>query len=573
MGARSWLVLALLLVLPSLCYAYSDGDSFLYLGDTGYAELADASFNDLTYTQEISPEGVVLSEGDFSVEAVLYIPPNTVTKRWGGILTKTGVHGLYFASYPGFGLGIDNGDTDGFGESIRAKVGDGTHQVTLNSPGSNGVVHLVVTWDRSEKTLTMYVKGDEHIKSATKPDIDPSKIENDEPFNIGFVRNTLHREIIYLRLWNRLLDADEAGILWEHYTTSKKHTLPADFDTEKLHSEWLMDKTSDATGNPGTTHIYDSAGPNHAELREEAQIIKGTGSLTLVSPIKDNLVVDTSVVLAATGGAADLGAHTPPIHYFFQIAEDPGFSVNTKESGWIAHFAEWKPVLKPDTTYHWRVKARDASGKTTAYTTTWLFHTEPARDWYVRPRTEFDYGAGHGTSYEDAWNGPEDIVLGPDGVEAGDNLYICGVHILKPDSKTWFRDGLVYITESGFSEEYPITIRMDCPDDKGLFWGYFLDQRGGQDTYIPEGDGVYSTTTLTYNSGGLMQDIDGWSGTLLKRVGHDSCTIEAVEASWSDTSGAWCLAGSTVYLKTTDGGDPTGRIDAAMKPVTATGST
>jgi len=350
MDSKSWLILGLLLLSPSLCHSYSYGDSFFYTGNTGYAELADASFDDLTYTQE-SSEGELLSEGDFSVEAVLYIPPHTVTKRWGGILTKTGVHGLYFASFPGFGLGIDNGDTDRFGEVIRAKVGDGTHQVRLNSPHANGVVHLVVTWDRSEKTLTMYVKGDEHIKSATNQDIDPSKIENDEPFRIGYMLNSLQREIIYLRLWNRRLDADEAGILWGHYTASKKHTLPADFDTDKLHSEWLMDKTSDAAGNTGGTHIYDSAGSNHVELRDNARIVTGAGPLALVYPGHGDTSVEKSVVLVATGGAADLDPYTPPIHYFFEIAEDPGFSVNTKESGWIAHFSEWKPVLKPDTTY------------------------------------------------------------------------------------------------------------------------------------------------------------------------------------------------------------------------------
>jgi len=197
------------------------------------------------------------------------------------------------------------------------------------------------------------------------------------------------------------------------------------------------------------------------------------------------------------------------------------------------------------------VKARDASGTTTTHTAHWSFQTEASHDWYVRPRTESGYGTGHGTSYENAWNGPEGIVFGPDGVEAGDNLYICGVHILKPDSKTWNTDGLVYIKESGFSNEYPITIRMDCPGDKGLFWGYFLDKRVGEDTYTHVGDGVYSTQTLTYNRGGLMQDIDGWSGTLLKKVDADT---------WTGEPGSWYLDGKTVYLKTTDGGDPTGRI-------------
>ena len=176
----------------------------------------------------------------------------------------------------------------------------------------------------------------------------------------------------------------------------------------------------------------------------------------------------------------------------------------------------------------------------------------------MRPEGDPGYGAGDGSSYADAWNGTKKIIFGPDGVEAGDNLYICGVHLLKT-TKPYTSEGLVTVSESGFSDEYPITIRMDCPGDEGLFWGYFLDET---DLWTHVANGVYRTNSLNRNffSGGLMQDIDGRSGTLLARVRADTCSATEVEEAWKDTPGVWCWTGSTAYLKTTDGLDPTGRI-------------
>jgi len=360
MDAKSWSIPGLLLLSPSLCHAYSNGDSFLYLGKTGYAHRSHADAEDLDYSK------------DFSIEAVLYIPPHTSTDRWGGIFTKRGISGLHSAGAPGFGLGIFGGDSKGFTERIRAKVGDGAHHWTIDSPAANGVVHVVVTWDRDNQKLTMYLKGDKTIQSVQPdpedpdpPTIVPENIANEDPFKIGHSSRPLQREVIYVRLWNRLIFAGEAITLWDHYNDTKKHTLPAGFNEDNLHSEWLMDKTSDAAGNTGVTHIYDSAGVKHLQLISGASVLKGTGTLQLVSPeplpedpdSDTPPPADTSVTLIAKGGAENLGAFTPPLLYRFEIAEDAGFSMNIKESGWIAHFSEWKSILKPGTTYYWRVQS------------------------------------------------------------------------------------------------------------------------------------------------------------------------------------------------------------------------
>ena len=51
-----------------------------------------------------------------------------------------------------------------------------------------------------------------------------------------------------------------------------------------------------------------------------------------------------------------------------------------------------------------------------------------AGEWFVRPAGG-SYGKEDGSSYQDAWDGLLNVVWGPGGVEAGDALYISGLHV------------------------------------------------------------------------------------------------------------------------------------------------
>ena len=50
-----------------------------------------------------------------------------------------------------------------------------------------------------------------------------------------------------------------------------------------------------------------------------------------------------------------------------------------------------------------------------------------ATDWYVRPAGG-NYGSENGTSYANALDGLKNVVWGEGGVQAGDTLYVCGLH-------------------------------------------------------------------------------------------------------------------------------------------------
>lgn len=50
-----------------------------------------------------------------------------------------------------------------------------------------------------------------------------------------------------------------------------------------------------------------------------------------------------------------------------------------------------------------------------------------ASNWYVRPHRTAVYGSNNGTTYNDAWNGPTNIVWGGAGVLAGDTIWVCGI--------------------------------------------------------------------------------------------------------------------------------------------------
>jgi hypothetical protein len=90
------------------------------------------------------------------------------------------------------------------------------------------------------------------------------------------------------------------------------------------------------------------------------------------TPANSATDVSTSVNLVEGGSTTD--GNPAAIQYFFELAEDNGFSTGVQNSGWITS-TSWAPTLSGGVIYYWHVKARDGAGNETAYTTTWNFQT------------------------------------------------------------------------------------------------------------------------------------------------------------------------------------------------------
>jgi hypothetical protein len=253
------------------------------------------------------------------------------------------------------------------------------------------------------------------------------------------------------------------------------------------------------------------------------------------------------------------------LQYYFQIDEVNTFnSPNLKESGWIKHYARYKPVLKPNTQYYWRVKVRDSALTPTgsSYTSIWSFTTRGPTSWYVRNLVDIDttwdvlrnpiadpgiYGSQDGSSYANAFNGIFSIKWGEGGVEAGDTLYVCGTHIYNMYYTYWDSPTSARIKESGFSDEYPITITTACPDEQGVIWGESRDMTVSVTWTGPDANGVYSTSDIPNAA-------VEFNGTDYIKLDRETST------TWTGHLGASYTTGGVTYVKTSDLSSPAGKI-------------
>ncbi len=565
-----WLLCAVLCSTGPRAGAYtpSHGDSFLYLGDSGHAYLENAEVTDFDYTRSLS------------VEIAARIEPHQIGARWGTFIEKGGDLVLRQASSPGYGLGVVEGNTGSFAKGVSAKIGDGTRQLLVESPVQyEGYVYLIMTWDIGSRTMALFVNG-ELVGTETDASISPSDFRNDGALRIGAGEHGDTRRNVFLaRLWNRLLSPSEVKYLWTEFEGSSRHVLPPVFDRSALVSEWLMDRAEVPGGNAGPPRIMDSAGSNHLKLAGKTELVLAEGPLTAVYPADGASDVDKSVVLRVSGGGSALwGPLVRPLQYWFEIDESPAFnSAGRRQSGWMAHYAEWKPILRPDTEYFWRVKVRDSGvqPKESSFSRTYRFRTRGVSTWYVRPLVDLDdetdefgnpmadrgvYGKQDGTSYRDAFNGIADIRWGEQGVEAGDTLYVCGAHVYHARADYWTWPVTGYIRESGYSREFPITITMDGPQGRGMLTGIFREVPSSVTWLGPDQNGVYRTNDLPYGAAAVF---DGARYVWLDRR-------EA--PTWADGDGpavynrpreqeSWLV--ETTYLKLPDGQPPHEEIYSA----------
>ncbi|QXE90541.1 Ig-like domain-containing protein [Geomonas subterranea] len=87
-----------------------------------------------------------------------------------------------------------------------------------------------------------------------------------------------------------------------------------------------------------------------------------------------NLATGVAIGSALTSSAATDANTSAAVQYFFELATNSGFTTGVQQSVWQTG-TSWTPTLAPGTTYYWHVKAKDAAGNTTAYTTTSSFTT------------------------------------------------------------------------------------------------------------------------------------------------------------------------------------------------------
>lgn len=535
------------------CLAQSSGygDEIFHPGANGYASLPTSLVQDLNYRQ------------DFSAEVVLNIEASTAGGRWPILLGKKNSLPL---SDPGFALGINQGQFKSVGQQLYATVADGSQQAAVSSRFFQGTVHAVMTWNVASKELRLYVNGGLE-GSTVNTLINPANLRSSSDLALTapspLYGEPAQKDVLLARLWNRRLSDLEVTNLWNNFTGTGQHTLPTGFDRSGLVSEWLMQQLSDAT------HLKDSQGSNHLQIQGTAALWQANGPLVLQYPADGASNVSKSVTLKVAGGLGSLGASpVQPLQYQLQVDETSTFnSPALKTSPWQVGYGTWKPVLKPATRYYWRAQVRDSSSTATpsGYSATQSFVTKGTNNWFVRPAVVAGYiwdtgvpipqagvyGTQDGSAYNNAWNGLTSVVWGEGGVEAGDSLYVCGVHYHTLTNNNWLTyQGLSYLTESGYSWDYPVTIRMDWPSDPGTVWGAALNRMvsGGGTWTGPDANGVYQSMDQPYS---VDFALNGTNMVLLDRE---------TSSTWVGHPGASYGVGGMWFVKMPDGGSPAGRV-------------
>lgn len=182
-----------------------------------------------------------------------------------------------------------------------------------------------------------------------------------------------------------------------------------------------------------------------------------------------------------------------------------------------------------------------------------LLNITSAADWHVRPYGG-NYGNEDGSSYDNAWEGLSSVVWGSGGVQPGDNLYVCGLHLrTRTGGSAW----QVFSPQISGTPGARITIRGDCPNnDDGIVWGAGIMDH---EPWIDESGGVWSITeVLTPNDMWYFEDITNDNWTVLKKMPSlEECMATPGSYYSLDYNG-----GSRFYVHTSDGQNPTGRIAA-----------
>ena len=181
-----------------------------------------------------------------------------------------------------------------------------------------------------------------------------------------------------------------------------------------------------------------------------------------------------------------------------------------------------------------------------------------ASDWYVRPEGG-NYGVENGTSYQNAWDGLGKVVWGPGGVQPGDILYVCGVHIYNMTGKA-AGNKLIRPT-AGAGDSSRVIIRGDYSGDPGILWGVAKINYG---SWVSEGSGTYSLRSEWCGTPYgweyfFFENISGDDGTRLKvATSVQNCKDTPGSVYSPDEYGY----NGTIYVHLSDGSSPVGKLYA-----------
>jgi PKD repeat protein len=176
-----------------------------------------------------------------------------------------------------------------------------------------------------------------------------------------------------------------------------------------------------------------------------------------------------------------------------------------------------------------------------------------ATDWYVRPAGG-NYGSANGTSYANAWNGLLNVVWGSGGVQAGDTLWVCGLHIHTMTTASNVATQANIYVASGTSDSSRVTLRGDYPADPGIVWGAF---RLNHQPWVSEGNNTWSITLpgSSYPDW-YFQDVSSGSWVVLDKA---ASLAECQGKPGSHYSSSYNTGGK-LYVHCSDNGNPAGRI-------------
>lgn len=169
-----------------------------------------------------------------------------------------------------------------------------------------------------------------------------------------------------------------------------------------------------------------------------------------------------------------------------------------------------------------------------------------ATTWYVRPAGG-SYGSEDGTSYDNAWDGIEDIVWGS--VAAGDTVYICGRQMRTLSGGSWcIRPDFT----NGADDDHHTTIRGDYPGDPGTIWGY-----GTPASWTDNGDGTYKWQLTCSTGAGFIRDIqEDNTYSIMSRVYSLQDCNDTEDTFYADAF----KTGHYLYVHMPSEADPTGRV-------------
>lgn len=180
-----------------------------------------------------------------------------------------------------------------------------------------------------------------------------------------------------------------------------------------------------------------------------------------------------------------------------------------------------------------------------------------ATDWFVRPAGGF-YGKENGTSYDNAWNGLHRVVWGEGGVQSGDSLFVCGLHVYDAVKRyPIVTQADIPIGASGISENTRIVVRGDWPEDPGIIWGAY---RMSYEQWQSEGNNVWSITLPgdSFNDW-FFQDV-GLNGSFAHIVLDKAESLDEVKNKPGTHYSTDYKSNSRLYVQCSDGKSPAGRI-------------